>query len=389
MKAGNRQPMAGRQRRGAGALLLALGLGLAAGAVGADWPMFAGGPVHGGVGDRGPGPGAAVVWSVKLGSSVDSSPAVVGDRVFVGTADGEMCALNATTGAVVWRFATEGAVVSSPAVEKDRVVFGSVDRFVYCVSAAEGKLLWKYRTWKPVTASPTVVEGVAYIGSMDGTLTALGMEQGEVRWQVQDPAGISCAPAVANGWVFYGDRAGTVRGRRADSGKQVWEVASPSPVVGSPSLLESTLVVPYVGQTALTPPKVDYLVAYDGATGNRLWGLNEVMSVFTTPAISGGAVYFATVAGFLSETEMRSVALADGSLLWKRPMGRNVVASSPVVAGDYLYFGAGDGALHILARLTGQPVARVPLATKVYSSPAVSGGRVYVGANDGKFYWIG
>ena len=377
----------GGARRAAVALVLTLALG-AAGA-GADWPMFGGGPTHVGVADQGPGPAAAVVWSLALGSSVDSSPAVVGDRVFVGTAEGEMCAVSAGEGKLLWRFPTGGTVISSPAVEGDRVVFGSVDCFVYCLGAAEGKLLWRYRTWKPVTASPTVVEGVAYIGSIDGTLTALGLEKGEVRWQVQDPSGISCAPVVANGWVFYGDRGGTVRARRADTGKQIWEAASKSPVVASPTLVGSTLLVPYMSYTALTPPKVDYLVAYDGATGNRLWGLNGVMSVFTTVAVTEGVAYLATVEGYLSDTVVTAVNLADGSMRWKHPMGRAVVASSPVVAGDYLYYGAGDGALHLLSRQTGQQVGQVELATKVYSSPAVSGGKLYVGANGGKLYCVG
>jgi outer membrane protein assembly factor BamB len=350
--------------------------------------MFGGGPTHTGVADRGPGPGAPVVWSVALGSSVDSSPAVAGDRVYVGTADGDLCAVSADQGKVLWRFSTGGAVISSPAVAGDRVVFGSVDDFVYCVGGAEGKLLWKYRTWKPVVAPPTVAEGVVYIGSIDGTLTALGMEKGEVRWQVEDPAGISCAPVVSTGWVFYGDRGGTVRARRADSGKQVWEAASKCPVVASPSLAGSTLLVPYMSYTALVPPKVDYLVAYDGATGNRLWAQNGVISVFTTPAVAEGVAYFATVEGYLSKTEMRAVSLADGSLLWKRDLPP-IVASSPALAGDYLYMGAGDGALYTLARQTGQTVGRIELATKVYSSPAVSGGRVYVGANDGKLYCVG
>jgi outer membrane protein assembly factor BamB len=369
--------------------------------------MFMGGPTHVGVADAGPGAAAKVLWSVALGSSVDSSPAVVGGRVSVGTADGDLCAVNADQGTVAWRFSTGGAVVSSPAVAGDRVIFGSVDGFIYCLGTADGKLLWKYRTWKPVTAPATVAEGVAYVGSVDGTLTALALDQGEVRWQAQDPAAITGAPVVANGWVFYGDRAGTVRARRADTGKQVWAAAERSPVVGSPSLSGKLLLVPYMCFSAITPPQVDSLVAYDGANGSPVWALNTMnnhpasVSVFTTPAIADGVAYFATVEGYLSATEMHAVSLADGSLLWKQGIdttvtvgaatvpAHNVVMSSPVVAGDYLYFGAGDGSLWVLQRQTGQVAARVALAQKIYSSPAVTGGRVYIGAGDGKLYCVG
>jgi len=355
--------------------------------VGADWPMFGAGPLHLGVAEAGPLPPLAVRWSVALGSSVDCSAAVVGNQVFVGTADGEMCALSTEQGAVLWRFRTEGAIVSSPAVVSGRVVFGSVDRFIYCLSAADGRLLWKYRTWRPVIAPPTVAGDVAYVGSMDGTMTALELASGQVRWQVEDPAGISSAPVVTPDLLYYGDRAGTVHVRRTASGEQVWSAAAKSPVMAGPSLASDTLLVPYVSYTALVPPKVDYLIAFDAATGARRWALNGAVSVFTTPAVADGVVYFAQVEGYLSATEARAVSLADGALVWKRALPP-IVTSSPALAGDYLYLGAGDGALYCLARATGEIKARVPLAKKIYASPALSDGRLYLGGNDGRLYCV-
>lgn len=353
----------------------------------ADWPMFAAGPAHRGMAAQGPGPTVAVLWSLPLGSSVDSSPAVMGERVFVGTADGEVCALEAEGGELIWRYSTGGAVVSSPAVAQGRVVFGSVDRFLYCVTASEGVLLWKHRTWGPVVSSPTVVDSVVYGGSMDGTVTALELETGALRWQVQESAGISCSPAVASGLVIYGDRAGTVKARRAETGAEVWSAASRCPVVASPTISTDIALVPYMSYSQLVPPKVEYLVAYDLTTGEKRWALSGARSVFTTPAVADKVIYFATVEGYLSKTELRAVKLEDGTLLWKQNLPP-IITTSPAVAGDYLYVGAGDGAVYCVSRTSGEILGRVSLAPKLFSSPALAGGRLYLGANDGQLYCL-
>ena len=353
----------------------------------ADWPMLGGGPTHVGVAQSGPQK-LVVKWSTTLGASVDSSPAVQGDRVYVGTSDGELCALRRDGGEVVWRFPTAGAVVSSPAVSANSLYFGSVDRHIYCLTL-DGKLRWRYRTWGPVVGSPTVAEGMVFCGSMDGTMTALDPATGEMHWQYQEKKGVVCAPAVGAGLVVYGDHSGTVLARRADTGALAWSAASPNAVRASPVIAGGTVVVPYRSYTALKPPKVDYLVAYDLQTGARQWAQNGEASVFTTPAVAEGVVYFGHVEGYLSQTEMRAVRLADGKLLWKQRFAPLMVASSPVVAGDRLFIGMGDGTVYALRLSTGSTLSRLTLAPRLYSSAAVSGGHLFIGASDGKLYCLG
>ena len=58
---------------------------------------------------------------------IDSSPAVAGNRVFVGSNDGRLYVLDITSGKVVWEYEDGGAIMSSPAIASGRVVFGSSD----------------------------------------------------------------------------------------------------------------------------------------------------------------------------------------------------------------------------------------------------------------------
>ena len=58
---------------------------------------------------------------------MESSPAVVGGVVFVGSGDGKVYALNASNGAFIWSYITGGSVESSPAVVGGVVFVGSND----------------------------------------------------------------------------------------------------------------------------------------------------------------------------------------------------------------------------------------------------------------------
>src|ERR1700704_2130316 len=79
--------------------------------------MFRGDLQHTGVYDaRGVPDLHGVKWTFKTGGRVYSSPAVADGVVFVGSADGNLYAVDAAAGTQKWKFTTRGRVVSSPAV---------------------------------------------------------------------------------------------------------------------------------------------------------------------------------------------------------------------------------------------------------------------------------
>jgi outer membrane protein assembly factor BamB len=57
---------------------------------------------------------------------------LVGNRVFAGSNDGNVYALDVATGKEVWRFTTGGPVTASPAVAQNRLVIGGEDGKLYC-----------------------------------------------------------------------------------------------------------------------------------------------------------------------------------------------------------------------------------------------------------------
>jgi len=119
-----------------------------------------------------------IIWSnvtdTDPTATIQSSPAVAGGMVYVGSNDGNLYALDAATGIKIWNFTTGGAILSSPAVANGVVYVGSNDDNVYALDAATGAKLWNYTTGGHVESCPVIDNGTVYVGSDDGNIYAIG-----------------------------------------------------------------------------------------------------------------------------------------------------------------------------------------------------------------------
>lgn len=144
------------------------------------------------------------------------------------------------------------------------------------------------------------------------------------------------------------------------------------------------------------------LYAVDTATGTQRWVFHTGGPVSSSPAVWNDIVYVQSADGHLYAVDTRT-----GKRRWAFAVGkdlpfRNGIAptdigppdyglwdfflSSPAVANDTVYFGAGDGKLYALDARTGK--RRWAFATKgrVRATPAVANGTVYFGSMDGNFF---
>ena len=63
---------------------------------------------------------------------------------------------------------------SSPAVAGSYIYIGSWDHNIYCFDAATGVKIWNYTTGRGVYSSPAIVGGIVYVGSLDDSVYAFG-----------------------------------------------------------------------------------------------------------------------------------------------------------------------------------------------------------------------
>jgi outer membrane protein assembly factor BamB len=83
-------------------------------------------------------------------------------------------AIDAGTGKAIWTFATRARIDSSPAVSGDRVYVGSSDGRLYVLDVEDGTRQWEFEAGAPISASPAIAQGRLVIGAQDGRLYCLG-----------------------------------------------------------------------------------------------------------------------------------------------------------------------------------------------------------------------
>ena len=79
---------------------------------------------------------------------------------------------------------------------------------------------------------------------------------------------------------------------------------------------------------------------------------------------------------------------ATGKPLWTFAT-QGEVDSSPVVVGDKVVFGSGDGRLYLVRVATGKKLWSYDLGKELTASPAVAEGLVVIGCEDGVVYAFG
>ena len=157
------------------------------------------------------------LWRTDLGDNRVYSPVcatvgratVGGDwRVFVGSENGNLYALDALTGRLLWSYTDREAVMGTPAVWTDpvgggtRVFFGSKYGRVRSLDARTGKELWRQATSHWVDGSPLITRTAAgrplvLVGSYDTHFYALDALTGARVWDHQVAGGVYSGAALA------------------------------------------------------------------------------------------------------------------------------------------------------------------------------------------------
>ena len=131
-----------------------------------------------------------------------ASPAVKGDRVYVGDLNGVFYCLNATDGKVVWKFEAEGEIDASANFHGDNIIFGSHDSNLYCL-LPDGKKAWAVAVDGPINAATAVVGDRAFAtGCSDGILHVIDVKQGKELGTI-DLVGQSVSTAAVVGDRLY------------------------------------------------------------------------------------------------------------------------------------------------------------------------------------------
>ena len=187
-----------------------------------------------------------VVWRRVIGPS-ESSPLVVGRRVYVGDWRGKVYAFEAKSGHLDWTYSTSGPVKGGIAYDSGRVFVGSYDHHVYALRAKTGKLVWsssaqqRFGALANFYSTPALAYGRLYIGGTDGKVYSYGAADGRLLWSYGTSTYVYSSPAVWRRYVFAGSYNGTFYAFDAATGEVRWTFSANGPISGSPTVLHGVV----------------------------------------------------------------------------------------------------------------------------------------------------
>jgi outer membrane protein assembly factor BamB len=301
-----------------------------------------------------------VDWRRSNGRCAASSPTVGKGVVYVSYmhkvecvqgqagADGFVAAWDADTGRERWRYRT-APVESSPLLRGKRLYFGSWDHGVHALNAKTGRRIWRFQADNEVNTSAVYWRRRIFIASDGGTLYSLNAKTGKLIWTGEPKARefFYATPTVAYGRVYIGSTDGTMYVYGAKTGNLLWARPLGSYVYGAAAVYRRKVFVgTYDGK----------FYALDAATGDVRWQIDAQGAVHAAPTVMDGLVYYAicstcgsaaqrAVAGGTDSTH--AVRARDGKRVWRFPGGKY---ANPVVADKERIYITGRAHQFALAR---------------------------------------
>jgi len=278
-------------------------------------------------------------------SAMLSGGVTVGEnKVFVGSENGKLFALDALSGDLAWQSTVKGEIIAKPAVDSGIVVVNTVSGIVEAFNSADGKKAWLIEQEVPPlslrgTSSPVIASGGVLIGSAAGDVTVFMLASGQEGWTAQ-----------------VGEATGSTELDR------VIDVDSSSVVFG-----DKIYAISSRGN----------LTAIDLRSGRVIW--KRQFSSYRSIAIDGNRIFITDVKG-----HVYSLDRINGLEQWSQLALTNRNVTGPAVVGNYVVVGDFEGYLHWLNKETGEIVARHNVdSSGIYATPVVLDDIIYTQSRDG------
>jgi outer membrane protein assembly factor BamB len=317
------------------------------------------------------------IWTYDAGDSIESSAAIVGGTVFVGSQKGELTALSLDNGAVYWKYKIDSPIgESSPAYSNGVVYVGDLGGWLHAVNATDGKKIWAFKAGNEIKSSPVVVGDRVLIGSYDQHLYCVSTRNGSLLWKVRTNGPVHATPSVAGGVAFIAGCDELFRAIRIADGRELFSVSSDAYTGASPALRGNFAYYGTFDNEVLSVDLTARRVGWRYQHPQRKFPFYSSAAVTNDRIVVGGRDKF--VHGLTP----------DGQAAWTFATKARV-ESSPAIAGGRVFVGSNDGRFYVLNLSNGALIWEFNTGAPLSASPAIGRGRIVIGAQDGKLYCFG
>ncbi|HKO43452.1 MAG TPA: PQQ-binding-like beta-propeller repeat protein [Pyrinomonadaceae bacterium] len=264
---------------------------------------------------------------------------------------------------LVWQVNDLGDGYSTPAIVGNRIYLmsnhGMENEFVQARSTKDGRVIWTTRVgnvgnpnqnppYPKARSTPTVVGNFIYALGSDGDLVCLETKTGKIRWQKNIRKELNGQPgewAYAESPLIDGDAVvvtpggaeATMAALNKRTGAVIWKSAVPG---GDPAGYASAIVVHGGGRRQYVQLLSKGLVGVDANTGQFLWRYKDVAkgpAQYFTPVGRGEYIYTGAlgVGGGLVRLKADGSGVAAEQVYFIRGLPNGI--GGAVVVGDHLY----------------------------------------------------
>ena len=343
-------------------------------------------------------------WVLSTGASIHGTVLVAGDVLYIGNEQGEFFKIDRFSGAILWKIrVTEPnpaafQLFSRATVYGRRLYVGSANHRLHALNTDSGQCEWEFVTDDWVRAQPVVLDGRILLATMQGTVQAL-MDRGthaEVSYimRVSDfPILGDLVPAESTGSVLVSTADLQLVCLEASTGSERWrhhlikrlcvdgEWIDADNLGGGSDFQSSPVIAD--GRVFIGCPN-RFVYALDRGTGRFLWKFETRGQVSAAPVCTPeGYVCFGQQGGDLT---YYCVHAAGGSLAWKKELTW-VWHASGYAQGKILVPGC-NGTAYALDVHTGKTLWQVETGGGCYPTPTVRGEMAFFSSWDNHYYGI-
>ncbi len=276
-----------------------------------------------------------------------------GDRLFVGTREGEVRAINPQNGQTIWQFDLQGeedvrTVYGEPATAGDTVFAGGYDSILYALAAADGALRSRDLLDDRIVASPSVAGSTVIVGDSAGKVIAYDATDPAnlvKKWTFITDGRVWSTPAVAEGVAYFGSLDHNFYAVDMETGQELWRYDRSEGAIAASPLVHGGRV--YFGSF----DKIFY--ALDARTGDVVWQFDGARNWYWARAITDGATIYAPSL----DNNLYALDINTGALKWTLETGGAIAGSPALVGNDKIAVPSDDGRLRIVRRNDGVEIA--------------------------------
>ena len=313
------------------------------------------------------------LWTISTGRELFSTPAFVGDMIFLAGNDKILRGINRDSGLQEWTRTVTCGLSGGVAADSTTIYFSGQDGYVYALNRETGSERWKTGLGFHVFTDACVFcDSLVLAGNSAGSIAALNRENGSLIWS-DTMDGLLLGPAASDSIAVFTSEAGSA-GAWDISGNSIWSrgfTSQPS----SPSIGSGLVFIGF---------STGKVLALSLQTGETIWetALDNVQgrAVVSRPALAGDSLL---VAG-TCDGRVFCLESGNGQLLWETEF-ENWISVTPAVCDTIVYASCDDNRIHLLSLNTGLPIDAIETGSYSGTSPVIIEGVLYTGNAAGDF----